>query len=82
MAFSAAGLNCIAVGPTKLFIYNTTDTLAGATLLSTFNTTNCPGMDAGDVIMVAHNTNALVGLIRITDIDATSCTVASATTLA
>ena len=81
MAFSAAGLNCIAVGPTKLYIYNTTDTLAGSTLLSTFNTTNCPGMDAGDVIIVAHNTNALVDLIRITAIDATSCVAASASSI-
>jgi len=80
MAFSAAGLNCIAVGPTKLYIYNTTDTISGATLLTTFNTTNCPGMDVGDVIIAAHDTNA-VDLIRITAIDATSCVAASASSI-
>lgn len=79
MAFAAAGLNCIAVGPTKLYIYNTADSLTSATLLTTFNTANCPGMAAGDVIIVAHNTAALINLIRITAIAAATCTFAVVT---
>lgn len=76
MAFSAAGLNCIGVGPQKLYIYNTADTIVSSPSgsIAQFNTTNCPGMVAGDVIMLAHNTAAALGLIRVTAIDASSCT--------
>ena len=81
MAFAAAGLNCIAVGPTKLYIYNTEDTLTTATLLTTFNTANCPGMSAGDIVMVADNTNAALCVIRITAIDAATCTYVDDTAL-
>ena len=77
MAFKAAGLNCIAIGPTKLYIYNTEDTLTAASIVAAadgFCTDNCPGMSAGDIVLIAHGTNAAFGTIRITAIDATSCT--------
>lgn len=79
MAFAVAGLNCAAVGPTKLWIYYTTDSLTSATIKTDFDTTNCPGMVAGDIVLVAHDTNALLSIVRITEIDATSCTIAYAT---
>jgi hypothetical protein len=79
MAFAASGLNCVAVGPTKLYLYYTTDSMTSATIKTDFDTTNCPGMAAGDVVIVAHNTNALLSIVRITDIDATSCQIAYAT---
>lgn len=85
MAFSAEGMNCVAVGPTKLYIYNTTDTLTSATVVtatSGFCTNNCPGMDAGDIVMVAHNTSALLAIVRITAIAATTCTYTGITALA
>ena len=77
MAFAAAGLNCIAVGPTKLYIYNTATSISAASVVletEGFCTNNCPGMSAGDVIILAHNTSAALGLIRITAITATTCT--------
>jgi hypothetical protein len=80
MAFAASGLNCVAVGPTKLYIYYTTDTLTSTA--NFFNTTSCPGMAAGDIIMLAHNTSANLSLVRISAIDATSCTLANAGALA
>lgn len=67
MAFDIAGLNCIAVGPTKLYIYNTTDIMMAASTTA-FNTTSCPGMAAGDIVLVAHNTATRLSLIRITQI--------------
>ena len=80
MAFDAAGLNCIAVGPQKLYIYTTTDSLIYASLAVKtygFCTDNCPGMIAGDLIIVAHNTAAAGALVRITAIAATTCTYVS-----
>ena len=77
MAFAAAGLNCIAVGPIKLYIYNTTTTITAANVVLAaegFCTNNCPGMSAGDIVMIAHDTNAAYGIIRITAIAATTCT--------
>jgi len=85
MAFSAAGLNCIGVGPKKLYIYNTTDTLTSATAAASTNgfcTDNCPGMTAGDVVLIAHNTNALLSVTRITAIAATTCTIVAYAALA
>ncbi|MFA5340788.1 MAG: hypothetical protein WC332_03325 [Clostridia bacterium] len=82
MAFAASGLNCIAVGPTKVYTYYTTDTLTSASVLTNFNTTNCPGMAVGDRIDICHNTYALFAPIRITAIDATSCTYTGVTALA
>ena len=80
MAFAASGLNCVAVGPTKLYIYNTADVLTSATIVaktSGFCTDNCPGMAAGDVIIIADNTAAKVSLVRITAITATTCSYVS-----
>jgi len=75
MAFDAAGMNCIGVGPQKLYIYTTTDTLTStANQTTNWNTTDCPNLEAGDVIFVAHNTAALLDIVRITSINATSCT--------
>ena len=76
MAYDAAGMNCIAVGPMKLWIYYTTDVLTSATVCAStsgFCTDNCPGMSAGDIVLIAHNTNSDLDLIRITDIAATTC---------
>lgn len=81
MAFSAAGMNCIAVGPTNLYIYNSTDSINAASY-TYFNTTNTPKLAAGDVIIMAHNTNALMALVRITAIDETSATYTGVTALA
>lgn len=76
MAYDKAGMGLIAVGPTKLYIYYTTDTLTSSPTGSTtnFNSTDCPGLLAGDIILLAHNTAAKLGLIRITAINATLCT--------
>lgn len=83
MAFAASGLNCVAVGPTKLYIYYTTDTLTSTANQTTyFNTKSCPGMAAGDIIMLAHNTSANLSLVRISAISATSCTLANAEAIA
>jgi hypothetical protein len=79
MAFSAAGMNCVAVGPTKLWLYNTTDSLTSATMAAAtdgFCTDNVPGLAAGDVIICAHNTAALLSIVRITSITATTCGIA------
>lgn len=81
MSFAAAGLNCIAVGPTKLYIYKTTDTITSASVKTNFNTVNCPGMLAGDIVLVAHNTSAELSFVRITEIDDTSCTYVERTDL-
>ncbi|MFH1230563.1 MAG: hypothetical protein V1709_03610 [Planctomycetota bacterium] len=85
MAFSAAGFQNCDVGPTKLFIYYTTDTLTSGSIVVTangLNTTNCPGLSAGDIVMVAHNTNALLAIVRITAITAATCTYTGITALA
>jgi hypothetical protein len=77
MAFAAAGMNCVAVGPTKLWVYNTTDTLNSATVAaktSGFCTDNVPGLSAGDIVFIGHNTAAALAVIRITAITATTCT--------
>lgn len=75
MAFSAAGLNCLAVGPTKLYIYNTTDTITAASAKTNFCTNNCPGLSAGDIIIIAHNTSAALAVVRVTHIAAAESTV-------
>jgi len=85
MAFDAAGMNCIAVGPTKLYIYNTGDTLNSTTVKATtygFNSTNCPGLAVGDIILCAHATATLFAPIRITAMTATTCTYTGITALA
>lgn len=85
MAFSAKGMNCIGIGPNKLYIYNTTDTLTSASVQAAtdgFCTNNCPGMAAGDIVMIGHNTNALLAIVRITAITATTCTYTGVTALA
>lgn len=84
MSFAAAGMNCIGVGPQKLYIYTTKDTIASSPFgkIAQFNTGSCPGMNAGDVIIIAHNTAALMAIIRITAIDASSVTYTGITALA
>lgn len=78
MAFDISGLNCIGVGPTKLYIYTTTDTLtSGVVEVSAFNTASCPGMNAGDIIMIAHNNTSGLALIRLNMIASTSCSFTS-----
>lgn len=85
MAFSAKGMNCVGIGPNKLYIYNTTDTLTSATVVaatSGFCTNNCPGMAAGDIVMIGHNTSAKLAIVRITAITATTCAYTEAAALA
>lgn len=85
MAFDAAGLNCIGVGPTKLYIYNTADVMTSALVqaaTSGFCKNNCPGMNAGDVVIVAHNTKSSLAVVRITNIAATTCTADAISALA
>jgi len=78
--FAAAGLNCAAVGPRKLYIYNTDDTLRSTCtgvsygILEYFNTANCPGMTAGDIILSVHATGTKLSLVEITGISAATCT--------
>lgn len=83
MAFSAANLNCIGVGPSKLYIYKTDDTLTSPLITAQFDTTNCPGMAVGDIIYIVHtDSTGFAGPIRITAIDATSCQYATPTQVA
>lgn len=85
MAYSKAGMECVGVGPTKLYIYSCTETLTSALAQakpSGFCLDNCPGMSAGDVIIVCHNTNALMEIVRVTGIDATTCTLQAKLVLA
>lgn len=82
MAFAAAGLNCIAVGPNKVYTYTTADTLTSATFRTDFDTTNCPGMAAGDVVILCNAANTSISVVMITDIDAISSTIALESTLA
>jgi len=77
MAFAKAGLQNVAVGPKKLYIYNTADTLTSTTVKTDFNTTNCPGMAVGDMVMLANTTSTTFLLFMITAIDATSSTYAA-----
>lgn len=79
--FAAAGLNCVAVGPRKLYIYNSDDTLRSTStgsvsysILEYFNTANCPGMTAGDIILSVHATGTKLSLVGITGISAATCT--------
>lgn len=81
MAFAARGLNCIAVGPTKLYTYYTTDTLTLETAQLAFNTTNCPNMAVGDIIMIGHNTNAAFAVEVVTAIATTACSLTAITAL-
>lgn len=76
MAYDKAGMDLVAVGPTKLWIYYTADVLTSSPTGSTtnFNSTDCPGLQAGDVIILAHNTKSKLGLIRLTAISSTLCT--------
>ena len=85
MAFDKAGLNCVAVGPTKLYIYNTTDTLTSVTVKAAtdgFCSNNCPGMSAGDIVLIGNATSSLLAVVRITAIAATTCTYTGVTALA
>lgn len=82
MAFSAAGLNCIAVGPNKVYTYTTSDTLTSATVKTDFNTTNCPGMAAGDIVFICNKGNTTLSAVMITAIDSSSSTITLETSLA
>ena len=47
----------IAVGPAKVFTFNTEDDVASAGAgLGYFNTSNCPGLSAGDIIFLRQHT--------------------------
>ena len=69
MAYSQTNMNCAVVGPQKLWIYKTTDTLNSATILTYF-TDDVPGMVAGDFLII--KTADQVALLAITAIDAAS----------
>jgi hypothetical protein len=84
MAFNAAGMNCIAVGPTKLYIYSTADTLTSvANRMTALTTDSCPGMAAGDVIIFASGTaTSVVSIVRVVAINSTGATLVGRTALA
>ncbi len=69
MAYAKANMNCAVVGPQKLWIYKTTDTLNSVTILTYF-TDDVPGMVAGDFLII--KTADQVDLLAITAIDTTS----------
>ena len=77
MAFARAGMNCVAVGPRKLWIYNTDDTLTSILMHAQYNTANAPGMSAGDIILTSHTTHTALSLIMITGISAATSTFAN-----
>jgi len=52
MSYDSANMNCAVVGPQKLWIYKTTDTLNSATILTYFTTTLVPGLAAGDFLII------------------------------
>jgi len=70
MAYSKKNMNCAVVGPQKLWIYKTTDTLNSATILTYFNTTAVPGLAAGDFLLI--KTADQVELLNITATDTAS----------
>ncbi|MBE3119783.1 MAG: hypothetical protein IMZ61_15475 [Planctomycetes bacterium] len=69
MAYSQANMNCAVVGPQKLWIYKTTDTLNSVTILTYF-TDDVPGLAAGDFMII--KTADQVDLLAITAIDSAS----------
>lgn len=74
MAFSAAGFQNVGVGPVKLFIYSTTDTLTSGTVAAaTYGlcSNNCPGLSAGDIVLIAHSGSSL-SVIRMATVTATT----------
>jgi len=77
MAFASAGMNCVAVGPRKLWIYNTDDTMTSLLFHAQYNTANVPGMSAGDIVLTSHATHTLLSLITITAINAATSTFAN-----
>jgi len=90
MAFAIAGLNCVAVGPTKMWIYTTDDILTRTSVLGNggvvygLGTDNCPGMSVGDIVIFAHSGvagSSLMNMIRVLNITATSMTYASDVTI-
>jgi len=83
MAFDAAGLCLIVVGPTKMWIYATDDALTSASITGGggvvygLGTDNCLGMNRGDIVIFAHSGvagSSLMNMVRITNITATSMT--------
>ena len=76
MAFDKAGFQNVGVGPVKLFIYSTADTLETESFRSKATglcSDNCPGLAVGDVVICAHAASS-VSLIRISGLAATTCT--------
>jgi hypothetical protein len=67
MAFDTANMCMGVVGPNKLWIYKTTDTLNSATVKSYF-TTACPGLAIGDFMIVKTADN--VELVYVTALSA------------
>jgi hypothetical protein len=72
MAFTAANMNLAVVGPQKLWIYKTTDTLNSATILTYFKSTAPAGLAAGDFLMI--KTADQCDLLNVTAIDTASAT--------
>jgi hypothetical protein len=69
MAYAKANMNCAVVGPQKLWIYTTTDTLNSVTI-KTYFTDDVPGLAAGDFLIIKTADNC--ELLSITAIDAAS----------
>lgn len=64
MAYNSANMNCAVVGPQKLWIYKTTDSLNSATIRTYFKSTTVPGLAAGDFMLI--KTADQVELLNIT----------------
>ncbi len=73
MAYNKANMNCAVVGPQKLWIYKTTDTLNSATILTYFTTTDVPGLAVNDFMLI--KTADQVELLSITAADTSGVSV-------
>ena len=52
MAYDKANMNCAAVGPQKLWIYYTVNSLSSSTLPTYFNQAKVPGLAANDFMLI------------------------------
>jgi hypothetical protein len=81
MAFATAGLSQVAYGNgQKLWIYNTTDTLASTVAANYFTTTDVPLMAQGDVILTTCGAagSKTLGCVVVSVITSTTSTLTKA----
>ena len=87
MAYAASKFNNVAVGPNKIYTYHTTDTLTTSAVSTVFTTTNCPGIEKGDIIFAIHSdassvSQLLVFAIRDVSSAGATCCVINGTAMA